>query len=246
MNELSYLLEDMAALVREMGADGLFYGAMALALLLLLFAIRRGTESRVAGMNRAYKKIVKAGIPDWQRPYTLIATRDHWDELPEFFLMELASRLMDKETVIAFIALAETHGLERQVIPGLARNDAGTAMRELSGQLTLVARSLKGKESDALQSFALMIDPENCWANYAVAADCYRAKRYDEAEPLLEQAIDLFKGRLEGAERVDPRALQKDAEGGVVPLGREEMWQFFKRAQRMYRDCRQKLGAEAA
>lgn len=246
MNELTYLLDDLVLLARESGREGIFFGAMVLALLLLLFAIRRGLDSRVSGMRRAYKKIVKAGIPDWQQPYTLMATRDHWEELPEFFLMELASRLMDKEAVIQFIALAEKHGLERQVIPGLARNDAGTAMRELSGQLTLVARSLKSKEADTIQSLALMIDPENCWANYAVAADSYSAKRYDDAVPLLEDAIALFKQRLEGAERIDARALAKDAEGEVVPLGREEMWKFFKRAQRMYKDCQNKLGAEAA
>jgi hypothetical protein len=214
--------------------DLLMLGGFALGFVVLLLLLRKGGGGTAAQLRKAYKKIIKADVPDWQRPYMLLATRDGWHQMRESFLMELASRLMDADTVIEFVVLAESHGLHRERFRELERCGADTAMRGVSNALCDIADGARKRTAKSARSLALSIDAENPKAALALAGEYHGAKRFAEARDLLERALPLFERSLEEARRRD--ALPGD------PLDHTndhhgELNEMVKRAVDMYEDC---------
>ncbi len=235
MDKFWYQLESMVPWVRGVERDYLLAGTALVVLVLLWLVFRKrgtGAAKGRGALNAAYRKIERAEIKQWQRPYALLATREPWSDLPQYFLMELASRLMDKDNVIEFILLAEKHKLEQHQIPRIAKNDAGTALRALSEELAAFAGRLRPRQAEMAYNLASMIDPSNARAMYGLAKACYAGKRYEEAKSLFEQAIPLCEAVLETAKRLDVRTLRRDSEDAP-----EDMETIFEKAQEMYEDC---------
>ncbi len=239
MDDLWYRLESLVPWVSGIDRMSLMLGALGFVVLVFWLISRKGSQGGGGSggggrraLNAAYKKIERAEIKQWQRPYALLATREPWSELPQYFLMELTSRLMDKDNVIEFILLAEKHKLERHQIPKIAQNDAGTALRTLSEELAAFAGRLRPREAETAYNLAIMIDPSNARAMYGLAKGCYASKRYGEAISLFEQAIPLCEAVLDTAKRLDVRSLRRDGDAGP-----EDMETIFEKAQEMYNDC---------
>jgi tetratricopeptide (TPR) repeat protein len=210
-------------------------GGLALAVVVIWLLIHKGAGGGTAAeLRAAYKKIVKADVPEWQRPYMLLATRERWHDLRESFLMELASRLMDVDKVIEFIVLAERHGLHRERFRDLASYSAETAMKGVSNALCDIAEGARGRAAKSARSLAMLIDSENPKAALALATEYHGAKRYAEARDLLERALPLFEQTLEEARRRD--ALPGDPLDGVDER-HVELYEMLERAADMYEDC---------
>lgn len=212
----------------------LMLGGFALGFVVLWRLIRKAGGGTAAELRRAYKKIVKADVPDWQRLYVLLATRDGWHRLRESFLMELASRLMDADTVIEFVVLAERHGLHRERFRDLAGYGAETAMKGVSNALCDIAAGARGQPAKSARSLAVLIDSENPRAALALASEYHGAKRFAEARDLLERALPLFERTLEEAQQRD--ALPGDPLDQVDER-HGELYQMLERAVDMYEDC---------
>jgi len=209
-------------------------GGIAVGVVVLWLLIRRGGGGTAAELRAAYKKIAKADVADWQRPFMLLATRERWHELRESFLMELASRLMDIDKVIEFVVLVERNGLHRERFRDLARYDAETAMRGVSNALSDIADGARGRTVKSARSLAVLIDPENPKAAFALAADYYGAKRFAEARDLLERALPLCEQMLAATQ--EREALPGDtAEQTEKRHG--ELYKMIERAVDMYEDC---------
>lgn len=238
MEEFWYQLETMVPWVRGVDRMPLMIGALGLVVAVFWLMSRKGGGGGGGrrSLDAAYRKIENADIDQWQRPYALIATRPPWDDLPQYFLMELTARLIDKENLFEFILLTEKHKLARQRIPKIAQSDAGTAMGMLSEELANLAGRLRGREAETAYSLAVAVDPANARAAYGLAARCYAGKRYAEAIPLLEQAIPLCEAVLETAERLD---VQTKKPGGAGEP--EDMQSLFDKAEKMYHDCVQRV-----
>lgn len=238
MEQFWYQLESTVPWVRGIDREYLLAGAalVVFILLWLMFRKRGGGGKGRGALNAAYRKIERAEIKQWQRPYAMLATRAPWSELPQYFLMELASRLMDKDNVIEFILLAEKHKLERHKIPKIAQNDAGTALRSLSEELAAFAARLRPRQAETAYKLAVMIDPSNARAMYGLAKGCYASKRYGEAISLFEQAIPLCEAVLDSAKRLDVRSLRRDSDNDP-----ENIATIFEKAQEMYNDCLERV-----
>ena len=226
---------DLDHYLRMIDGNLLALGGVALAIVVFWLLIRRGAGGTAAELHAAYKKIAKADVAEWQRPYVLLATRERWHELRESFLMELASRLMDKDKVIEFIVLAERHGLHRERFRSLASYDGEAAMRAVSNALSDLADGARGRTAKSARTLAVMIDPDNPKAALALAADYYGAKRFEDALGLLERALPLCEQALEAAQQRG--ALPGDtAEQAGERHG--ELYEMLERAVHMYEDCR--------
>ena len=217
--------------------------------LLLLWRVVRERLVATAGhraLRRQERKLARAGVAAWERPYRLFTMHEAWNALPEEFLMELTARLADRDTVIDFIVLAEA--FDQAQPPRLARLAAGdpdTAMRNLSSFLTEVALDLPPPSMLAMLGFAVQIDPENHWALIELASEHYAAKRFAKALPLLEQAISLRPQALAGLPS------ERDARGRALAarsqrLTVEKMHAILKVAGEMYEDCVERLGPKSA
>jgi tetratricopeptide (TPR) repeat protein len=225
---------DLGRYLPMIDGDILALGGIAVAVVVFWLLIRKGAGGTAAQLRAAYKKIVKADVPEWRRPYALLATRERWHRLPEDFLMELASRLMDKDNVIEFIVLAERHGLHRERLPGLAGYESEWAMRAVSNALAELADGARGSTAKSARSLAVMVDPDNPKAAIALAADYYGAKRFADALGLLERALPLCEQAVEAAQQRG--ALPGDtAEQSEERHG--ELYAMFERAVDMYEDC---------
>jgi hypothetical protein len=154
MEEFWYQLETMVPWVRGVDRMPLMIGALGLVVAVFWLMSRKGGGGGGGrrSLDAAYRKIENADIDQWQRPYALIATRPPWDDLPQYFLMELTARLIDKENLFEFILLTEKHKLARQRIPKIAQSDAGTAMGMLSEELANLAGRLRGREAETAYS----------------------------------------------------------------------------------------------
>ncbi len=196
-------------------------------------------------LRRAYKKLAKAGVAEWERPYRLFACRGDWNALPDGFLMELASRLMERDRVIEMILLAEELDKAQQLrLVRLAQGDPETAMRDLSTFLTDVAVGLPVPKMIAALDLAVQIDPENHWAMFDLATEHYAAKRFAKALPLLDQAIPLGQEAMAGLPR-DRDARGRALAGRSPRLTMEKMQSILKVAGEMYEDCVQKIGPKS-
>jgi tetratricopeptide (TPR) repeat protein len=215
---------------------------------LCLLLLWRVVRARLAGtaehraLRRQYKKLAKAGVAEWERPYRLFAGREDWNLLPDDFLMELTSRLIERDKVIDFIVLADAFDQAQQLqLARLAKGDPDTAMRDLSAFLTDVAEGLPAPEMVAMLGFAVRIDPENHWALIDLATEHYAAKRFAKALPLLEQALSLRPQAMVGLPR------DRDARGRALAaksprLTIEKMHAILKVAGEMYEDCVERVG----
>ena len=231
---MEHEMMDLDRYLSMIDGDLLKLGALAVGAVVLWLLVRKAGGGTAAELRSAYKKIVKTDVPDWQRPYMLLATRDGWHEMRESFLMELASRLMDTETVIEFVVLAERHGLHRERFRELARCGEEAAMRGVSNALCDIAEGARGRAAKSARSLAVLVDSENPKAALALAAEYHGAKRFAEAQDLLERALPLFEQTLEEARRRD--ALPGD------PLDRldnrhREIYKMLERAVDLYEDC---------
>jgi len=225
--------------VRGLDRDYLLAGTALVVFMLLWLIFRKrgsGAGKGRRALNAAYRKIERAEIKEWQRPYALLATREPWSDLPQYFLMELTSRLIDKDNVIEFILLAEKHKLERHQIPKIAQNDAGTALRALSEELAAFASRLCPRQAETAYNLASMIDPSNARAMYGLAKGYYASKRYQEAKSMFEQAIPLCEAVLDTAKRLDVRSLRRGSDDAS-----EDMETIFEKAQEMYEDCLERV-----
>jgi hypothetical protein len=225
---------DLHRYLSMIDANLLALGGFALGFVVLLLLIRKSGGGTAAELRKAYKKIAKADVPDWQRPYMLMATRERWHVLRDSFLMELASRLMDKDTVIEFVVLAERHGLHRGRFRELADTGTETAMTGVSNALCDIAEGTGGRAAKSARSLAVLIDPENPKAALALAAEYHGAKRFAEARDLLERALPLFEQTLREARQRD--ALPGDPLDEVEER-HGELYAMLKRAVDIYEDC---------
>ena len=215
--------------------------------LLLLWRVvheRLATTAEHRALRRQYKKLAKAGVAEWERPYRLFTGREGWNVLPGGFLMELTSRLIERDKVIDFILLAEEFDQAQSLqFARLAKGDPDTAMRDLSAFLTDFAEGLPAPKIVAMLGFAVQIDPENHWALIDLATEHYAAKRFAKALPLLEQAISLGEQAMVGLPR------DRDAQGRALAaqsqrLTIEKMHSILKVAGEMYEDCAERVGAK--
>ncbi len=144
-------------------------------------------------------------------------------------------------TVVAFWLLirqgagvVERHGLHRERFRDLARYDAETAMRGVSNALCDIADGAQARAVKSARSLAVLIDPENPKAAFALATDYYGAKRFAEARDLLERALPLFEQSLEAAQHRDALPGDTAEQAG----GRQgELYKMIERAVDMYEDC---------
>ncbi len=242
-------LEGQFPQLRGIDRDWFLIGAAGAILLVLWLLVRKrgggggGRKATPRALEALYNKFAKAGVPEWKLPFKLFTGRANWAALPEHFLMELAARLMDKETVIKFIVFAERHGLEQKRLPKLATYDVESAMKAISAALTGLVKGKGGKEADTALSLAMRIDPTNPQAMYTLAADHYGAQRFKEAMPLLERTVPLCKQLLDEPERPDVRALQRGASSDWEQAGtsRGDMEDMFAKAMEMYEDCLERV-----
>ena len=234
---LSVVLAPAIAWIAALDLEWQIFGGCATAILLwILFRERdpagKKARAEAKALRRKNKKLGKKGVPDWQRPYALFATRDGWKHLPKPFLLELSARLMDPEKVIEFILFAEKHGLEQSQLPDISKGgDAETAMRNLAACLIDFAEELSPDEVKDALSLAVMLDPDNPAAIYDLAIEHFIAERFGTAAPLLEQVMQLCD--------------QLDA-GGSIGIGQPNTREIFLRARGMYDDCMDRLGHQPA
>lgn len=213
-------------------------------LLLLLTLSVRARSAATAGQRalcRQYRKLAKEGVADWQLPIRLLNSREEWEQLPEEFLMELASRLVERDKVIDFILLVEGDDFERDLFVRLTAFEPDTAMRDLSVLLTDHAAGLKARKAIGVLDLAVRIDPENHMALIDLATEHYSAKRYAEALPLLEQAMYL-------SQSVVPQARAAAARQGIGAQGTtaHALHDVLKLLGEMYEDCVERVGPKTA
>ena len=186
-------LEDFRAFL--LGLDPLtqlsLIGGLVLLLVVLRLRARLAATSGHRALCRQYRKLVKSGVAEWELPFRLLESREEWDHLPKEFLMELASRLEQRDRIIEFILLVEGDDFDREDFVRLMNYEPDTAMHELSVMLTDHAAELKAKPAIAALGLAIQIDPENHLAMIDLATRHYSSKHYAEALPLLEQAMSL-------------------------------------------------------
>jgi tetratricopeptide (TPR) repeat protein len=216
--------------------------------LLVLWRVVRERWAATAdhrAMRRQFKKLAKAGVAEWERPFRLFTGRESWNALPEDFLMELTARLIERDKIIDFILLIEEFEQELLIeFARLAKGDPDASMRSLSSLLTDFADGLPAPQMVAMLDFAMQIDPENHWALIDLATEHYAAKRFAEALPLLEQAIPLGEQAMGGMPR--ERASAGRALSAHSPrLTMEKMHTILKIAGEMYEDCAQRVGVKA-
>lgn len=219
--------------IADLDLEWQVFGGCAMAILLWIMFRERDPAGKKAradanALRKKYKKLGKKGVPDWQRPFALFATRNGWKHLPKPFLLELASRLMDPDKVIEFVLFAEKHGLEQAQLPDIAKGHAvEMAMRNLATLLIDFSEELSPDEVKDALSLAVMIDPDNPMAVYDLAIEHFVAERFGVAAPLLEQVMQL-------CDQIDGGA----STGGAQSEARE----MFLRARGMYDDCIDRLG----
>ncbi len=229
--------------VAGLDRDWQIMGGGALCLLLLGRMVRRhlAATAEHRALRRQYKKLAKAGVAEWERPFRLFSGREGWDFLPDEFLMELTSRLIDRDRVIDFIVLSEE--FEQELLPQfaqLAKSDPDKAMRRLSTFLTDFADGLPAPKMIAMLGFAAQVDPENHWALIDLATAHYAAKRFAEALPLLEQAIPL--GQQAQVELPRNNSPGRAVAARSPRLTMEMMRSILKVAGEMYEDCAKRVG----
>ncbi len=230
----------------DLDSGWLIMGGGGLCLLLLWRVIRArlAATAEHRALRRQYKKLAKAGMAEWERPYRLFTGREGWNVLPGAFLMELTSRLIERDKVIDFILLAEEFDQAQPArFARLAEGDPDTAMRDLSVFLTDFADGLPAPKMVAMLGFAAQIDPENHWALIDLATEHYAAKRFAKALPLLEQVLSLSERAMAGLPR------DRDARGRALAshsrrLTIEKMHSILKVAGEMYEDCAERVGAK--
>jgi len=239
-------LQSRYPMLQGLGSHWLVIGGVALALLVVWLLIRHGGGHRISArtLRSAYRKATRKGVKEWERPYALFRAARNWRELPDHFLWELTARLMDKDNVIEFILFAERHGLEQKQFPDLAKNDVEAAMKGVSGVLANLATTLKGRAAETALSLASLVDPRNPQAVFILARQRYAAERFEDAIPLLEQAIPLCEDSMVEPERPDVRALQRGSEGLGNSL--RDLQDMLQQAQEMYEDCLQRANPEPA
>jgi len=216
-------------------------GALCLLLLWRMVSRHLAATTEQRALRRRYKQMAKDGVAEWERPLRLFTDREGWDYLPDEFLMELTSRLIDRDGVIDFILLAEE--FEQELLPQfaqLAKSDADKAMRRLSTFLTDFADALPEPKLVAMLGFAVRIDPENHWALIDLGTAHYAAKRFAQALPLLEQAIPL--GQQAMVELPRDNAPGRAVAARSPRLTMERMRNILKVAGEMYRDCAERSG----
>lgn len=217
-------------------------GGLCLLVLVLVVRARLAASANQRALLRQHRKLVKAGVADWELPYRLLTTRQGWEELPDEFLMEVAARLVERDRVIDFILLVESDGFERDHFVRMTGYDPDAAMRGLSGLLTDHAASLKARDALRVLDLAVLLDPENHLALIDLATAHYSAKRFAEALPLLDQAINL--GQQAAARR--PEDLGGARRPGAPGLSAQALHGVLKLAGEMYEDCAERVGPRTA
>lgn len=216
-------------------------GGLCLLLLWRVVRERRAATAEHRALRRQYKNLAKADVAEWERPYRLFTAREGWNLLPEDFLMELTSRLIDRDRVIDFILLVEEFDQELLLqFVQLAKSDPDKAMRRLSTYLTDYADGLPALQMVAMLGFAVQIDPENHWALIDLATEHYAAKRFAAALPLLDQAIPL--GQKAMGELPRDAAPGRAVAAQSPRLTMERMRIILKAAGEMYEDCAGRVG----
>lgn len=237
LNQLTVALSPLLDWIAGLDLEWQVFGGCIVALLLWMMLRERDPAGKKArsttkDLRKQYKRLGKKGVPDWQRPFALFATRSGWQHLPKPFLLELASRLMDQDKVVEFILFAEKHGLESTQLSDIAKGDVvEAAMRNLAAFLIDFSEELSPDEVKDALSLAVMVDPENPMAIYDLAIEHYVAERFGAAVTLLEQVMQL-------CDQLDTGVSM----GGGQPNTRE----MFLRARGMYDDCMDRLGHQPA
>ena len=240
---LSWLIDGAWAFYNGLDPWSQLLLAAGLLLLLLTLSVRRRSAATAGqrALRRQYRKLAKQGVPDWQLPLRLLTGRAEWDQLPEEFLMELAARLVERDKVIAFILLVEGDDFEREPFVRLTNFEADAAMRDLSVMLADHAAGLKPRQAAGALELAVQIDPENPMALIDLATLHYSAKRYAEALPLLEQAMELSQTAVPQA-----RAAASRPASGAQGIPAHALHDILKLLGEMYQDCLERVGPKTA
>jgi tetratricopeptide (TPR) repeat protein len=233
------LLDDAWALFNGLDPSSqlMVVGGLCLLLLYLRVRARCAATADQRALCRQYRKLAKEGVPDWQLPFRLLNSRDEWEQLPEEFLMELASRLVERDKVIEFILVIEGDDFERDPFVRLTGYEPDNAMRNLSVLLTNHAANLKARKAIGVLELAVQIDPENHLALIDLATAHYSAKRYADALPWLEQAMNLSQHAVPQA-----KAAASRRESGAQGMTGHALHDVLKLLSEMYDDCVERVG----
>ncbi len=102
-------------------------GGLVLLIVILRLRARLTATSGQRSLRRQYRKLVKSGVAEWELPFRLLESREEWEHLPKEFLMELASRLENRDKIIEFILLVERDDFDREDFVRLMNYEPDTA-----------------------------------------------------------------------------------------------------------------------
>lgn len=230
----------LARLEALTGADWrlLICGGLA-AVVLLWLLLRRGGRRRATPetLEASYERLETAGVDALDQSYRLLAGR--WKHLPAVFVQDLVGRLSDKDRVIAFVDLAERHGLERGRLAKIAKAQGSDSAAQAVAALLVDLGRKRPAEAETALSLAMRLDPQDPEAALMLAAGHYAAERYKAALPLLELGISLCRNVVEApgaaaAPQVKPRG------------GHENLTSLLKRSMEMYEACLERVDPSLA
>lgn len=215
-----------------------FGGGLAAVLLLwLLFRRRRTRKATPETLEAGYDRLAAAGVDALDQSYRLLVER--WKHLPAAFVQEIVGRLREKAQVIAFVALAERHGLERGPLAKFAKSQGPeSAVQAAAALLVDLGRKRPGEAETAL-SLAMRLDSQDPQAVLTLAAGHYAAERYKAALPLLELGISLCRNVVEAPDSAT--ASQAKTRGR-----HQDLTGLLKRSMEMYEVCLERVDPSLA
>ena len=230
----------LARLEALTGADWrLLLGGVFAAVLLLWLLLRRGggPKATTETLEAGYERLEAAGVDALDQSYRLLAER--WKHLPAVFVQDVIGRLGDKDRVIAFVVLAERHGLERGGLAKIAKaQGSDSAAQAVAALLVDLGRKRPGEAETALP-LAMRLDPQAPEAALMLAAGHYAAERYKSALPLLELGISLCRNVVEAA--------GPGAGSQAKPQDRHrDLTRLLKRSMEMYEACLERVDPSLA
>jgi hypothetical protein len=196
----------------------------------------QGPKAIVRALLRRYHLFERAGLPERESLFRVLASRSGWRKLPQPFLVELIARLKTKESVFRFVSLAEGYGYHRKELPAIARNpDVNDAMNDIGGWLSDFGMRMQNenrlKEAEFVQGLALALLPDRPSTMLPLAATYYKMERYADAVPLFKKGLAGVGNSADGAPPIEK---SRPSPNGPSPAKADESIAAY---EGMYADC---------